>query len=112
MSDAPAADTPSDWSRTMSEPLDHLPHRPDWAQGMLVLPDLIAVDLRLWVSSNRGRWSLATTVSAGVEHDLVAMHVGPERPFSTLDPILVASTSAIDRQLRRFVAPFPHNTSA
>ena len=81
--------------------------RPSWSQGMMVLPDIVCIDVRLWVSSNRGFWSMASQVAQGLERDLVHLSVGADMPFiSTQGPALAASQQ-VSRLLGQFVEPFP-----
>lgn len=57
--------------------------RPDWCQTMLVLPDLLAIDTRLWVSPTRKMWSLNSGAWDGLTDELLALKVGPERKLSS-----------------------------
>ena len=85
--------------------------RPSWSQGMMVLPDIVCIDVRLWVSSNRGFWSMASQVAQGLERDLVHLRVGPDMPFvSTMGPA-VAGSRQVSRLLNQFVEPFPPSPS-
>lgn len=52
--------------------------RPDWAQRMLVIPTLVAVDTRLWIAPERKTWSLTTGAWDGLTQELLALKVGPE----------------------------------
>ncbi len=56
---------------------------PDWSQRMLVLPDLLAIDTRLWVSPTRKVWSVNSGAWDGLTDELLALKVGPERKLSS-----------------------------
>ena len=53
---------------------------PGWSQQLLVMPSLIAIDMRVWVAPHRQRWSLNHAVWDGLSQDTLAMHVGEEQP--------------------------------
>lgn len=81
--------------------------KPSWSQGMLVLPDLVCIDVRLWVSSNRGHWSLASQVAVGSEREIAHLTVGPDMPFTTIAGPARAGADKLDRLLAQYVNPFP-----
>ena len=80
---------------------------PDWSQTMLVLPDLVCIDTRLWVSTNRGYWSMASQVAVGLDRDLVHLTVGPRRPWATPQIPLEAMNGQLERLVNQYVEPFP-----
>ena len=61
--------------------------RPDWCQRMIVLPDLLAIDTRLWVSPTRKMYSINTGAWDGLTEELLALKVGPERKLSSRDVV-------------------------
>lgn len=81
--------------------------RPSWSQGMMVLPDIVAIDVRLWVSSNRGFWSMASQVAQGLDRDLVHLTVGPDMPFTGTRIPAKAASDQVERLLNQYVEPFP-----
>jgi len=83
--------------------------RPSWSQGMMVLPDIVCIDVRLWVSSNRGHWSMASQVVQGLDRDLVHLAVGPDMPFISTSAPAMAASGQMSRLLSQFVEPFPPN---
>lgn len=87
-----------------AEPFQSLP---GWTQQMIVLPDLVCIDARLWVSSNRGKWSMCTQVATGRDRELQHLAVGPDMPFETIGPLSRAVESQTARLLAEFVEPFP-----
>lgn len=85
--------------------------RPEWMQGMLVLPDLVVVDVRCWVSSNRGRFSISSQTTAGLDAELVQLSVGPDLPWKTPEHAAGLAREQMDRLLSGFVDPFPPKPS-
>lgn len=45
----------------------------------MVLPSLVALDIRVWLAPERDRWSLNHSAWDGLSGETLAMHVGPER---------------------------------
>lgn len=52
--------------------------RPAWTQSMLVVPSLLALDSRIWLVRERGKFSLTTTIYDGLTEQLLHESVGPE----------------------------------
>lgn len=80
---------------------------PGWSQTMLVCPDIVAVDVRLWISPNRGYWSMATQVAAGLDRELVHLQVGPEMSWTVPQIPVRAAEAAMNRLVLEYTEPFP-----
>nr|CRY97565.1 hypothetical protein [uncultured prokaryote] len=52
--------------------------RPSWTQSMLVLPELLACDLRIWWAPHRNRGSYCTSIYEVIENEVIHMHVSNE----------------------------------
>lgn len=86
--------------------------KPEWLQGMMVVPDLVCVDYRVWISTNRGFWSTASQVTEGLDATLVHLAVGAELPWSTPGHVSVAAGAQIERLITQYTEPFPPRPAA
>lgn len=79
---------------------------PEWTQGMLVLPDILCVDFRVWVTNARRTWSTSSQVTVGLDHELVHLSVGAKMPLHTLDPIGRVAQAQVMRLIGQNIEPF------
>nr|CRY97770.1 hypothetical protein [uncultured prokaryote] len=52
--------------------------RPDWTQSLMVLPTLVALDLRIWWAPERNRGNVCTSAYDVIGDETLHIHVAPE----------------------------------
>lgn len=78
---------------------------PGWAQQLLVVPTLVAIDLRLWVAPERERWSICASSYDHLNEAQLSMHVGNERHGLKKREIVHVMTTHLAAEWRRYVDP-------
>lgn len=78
---------------------------PAWSQQLLVVPSLVAIDLRLWVAPERERWSVCVASYDHRAEQQLSMYVGNERHGLKRREIAHTLTTHLGAEWERYVDP-------
>lgn len=79
--------------------------RPAWSQQLLILPTLVAIDLRIWVAPERERWSICASSYDHLNEQQLSMYVGNERHGLKKREIAHTLTTHLGAEWHRYVEP-------
>lgn len=79
--------------------------QPGWSTQLLVVPRLVAIDLRVWVAPERQRWSVCAASFDHAQERQLSNHVGRERKGLKLAEVKYSLMNDLLREWNDYVAP-------